>query len=86
MDDFEQEIRDRAYLNWERAGKPTDRALDFWLGAEQEQLDQSEGESDQVQEASEESFPANDPPARTSINSVGPHFKKDTRTSSKKHR
>ena len=30
----QQEIRERAYLNWERAGMPTDRALDFWLEAE----------------------------------------------------
>jgi DUF2934 family protein len=81
----EQEIRERAYLNWERAGKPTDRSLDFWLDAEREQLDQSAEESDQAQEASEESFPASDPSANTPITSVGPHFKKDARIISKKH-
>ena len=69
-------IRESAYLKWERKGKPTDHALDFWLEAEQEQLDQTAGKIDQVQEASEESFPASDPPAHTPISSVGAHRKR----------
>jgi hypothetical protein len=66
-------IRESAYLKWERDGKPTDHALDFWLEAEREQLGENAEKKDQVQEASEESFPASDPPARTPISSVGAH-------------
>jgi hypothetical protein len=32
------EIRLRAYQKWEDAGKPADRAVTFWLEAEQELL------------------------------------------------
>ena len=71
----QQLIQERAYLKWERKGKPMGHALDFWLEAEQELLKNAE-KIDLVQEASEESFPASDPPARTPINSVGAHTKR----------
>ena len=82
----QQLIRELAYLKWERTGKPTDRALDLWLEAERELLAQSARESDQVQEASEESFPASDPPASTPISSVGAHTRNDARFISMQHR
>lgn len=71
----EQLIRESAYLKWERKGKPDDHALDFWLEAEREQLGKNAKMKDDVEGASEESFPASDPPARTPISSVGAHTK-----------
>ena len=72
----QQLIRERAYLKWERKGKPIGHALDFWLEAEREELGKNAEKKDQVQEASEESFPASDPPASTPISSVGAHTKR----------
>jgi hypothetical protein len=36
-----QEVSDRAYLLWQRAGKPEGQDLEFWLQAEAEVLGQS---------------------------------------------
>lgn len=33
---FEEEVRLRAYLKWEAAGRPPGDGADFWLAAEQE--------------------------------------------------
>ena len=63
-----EHIRTAAYYKWLDAGSPECDGCDFWLEAEQEFLEsrskpEPSGEGDIVQEASEESFPASDPPA-----------------------
>jgi hypothetical protein len=35
MDDLEARIREHAFLLWEAAGCPEDRAEEFWIRAEQ---------------------------------------------------
>jgi len=64
-DSREDRIRELAYHLWLADGCPQGRALDYWLAAET-----AEAEASEIDEASEESFPASDPPARTVI--VGP--------------
>lgn len=55
----EQEIRERAYSLWQMAGSPEGREEEFWIKAK-EQLIKENGTMD-VDEASEQSFPASDP-------------------------
>lgn len=61
-------IREAAYRFWEEAGRPEGTGEKFWLAAERRYCDLHHSMDNPevagiVQEASEESFPASDPPA-----------------------
>jgi DUF2934 family protein len=58
---FEEKIRKRAQELSKQRGSAPGSALDDWLRAEKELIEAREAALD---EASEESFPASDPPAR----------------------
>lgn len=77
MTDFEAPIRKRAYQLWDAAGRPEGRTDEFWLQAQAEVQTQRAAEVraagrkemrnppkewDIVDEQSDESFPASDPP------------------------
>jgi hypothetical protein len=64
----EDVVRDAAYRKWQEAGEPAGDGVQFWLEAEQEcGCNSPEGAEEAFDEASEESFPASDPPARSSV-------------------
>lgn len=51
--DFEQAIRERAYLIWEREGRPADRAEDHWRRAINEVSRNSEARNGELVEDEE---------------------------------
>lgn len=77
MSDLEHKIRERAYEIWEEQGRPEQRATEHWLQAQTEvqteraaevrtagrrEMRNPPREWDIVDEQSDESFPASDPP------------------------
>ncbi len=77
MQDDDWAIRQRAYQIWEENGRPAGRDLEHWLIAQQEmharratevrtagrrEMQNPPPEWDMVDEQSDESFPASDPP------------------------
>jgi hypothetical protein len=65
-DDLERLIRERAYLLWERAGRPEGRADEFWAQARRQE-EALAAEEERIDEEARESFPASDPPSHTGI-------------------
>jgi hypothetical protein len=61
----QERIRQRAYTIWLDAGRPEGAAMDHWRTAEA--MEAADAEADT---ASEDSFPASDPPSHTGI--IGP--------------
>lgn len=59
----EQRTRELAYRLWEDRGCPLGSAEVDWIAAERKLSGEWSSESDEVDEAGKESFPASDPPA-----------------------
>ena len=72
--EFEEQVRQRAYQLWEQEGRPEARSDEFWFRAKQD-LQGAQGlaetspaseNADMVELESDQSFPASDPPSFTS--------------------
>ena len=67
-DDLTSRVRERAYFLWIEEGRPEGKAEEHWRRARA-----AEAMDLMVDEASDESFPASDPPAASGISGpVGP--------------
>jgi Protein of unknown function (DUF2934) len=71
--DPERRTRERAYLLWERAGRPEGEADRFWEQARREEAEEARraAEEERIDEEARESFPASDPPSHTGITGEG---------------
>lgn len=71
--DVERRVRERAYFLWLQEGRPEGRAAEHWLRAcEAEGLaaapsGRREAQGWRIDEQSEQSFPASDPPSHISL-------------------
>ncbi len=61
MNDIEDRIREHAFLLWEAAGCPADRAEEFWHRAKEIELGLTQPAEGVIDQAGEDSFPASDP-------------------------
>lgn len=61
MDDINDRIREHAFLLWQAAGCPPDRADEFWFRAREVELGLSQPTEPEIDETLEDSFPASDP-------------------------
>jgi len=77
-----EDVERAAYEKWEAAGRPEGREMEFWLEAEREcESCSSQGKKmnsgepkrskDAIDAASEDSFPASDPPSFTPTHGTG---------------
>lgn len=72
--DFEEQVRQRAYQLWEEAGRPDAQSDEFWFRAlyelqgtaAEDGSSPAPGTVDEVDLESAPSFPASDPPSSTS--------------------
>jgi hypothetical protein len=62
-DDVTHRIRQHAFLLWEAAGCPDDRAEEFWFRAREVELGLTQPTAPVLDKTIEDCFPASDPPS-----------------------